>query len=523
VIAVGIAAILIYRTYSTGNVVGFVTSNILGITSSSLLPNPAIISYSYADSSYDYYARIGLFTHSNVIVGKTTNAELVKNLRRSGKLFAYHISHSPDVAAEMLEVKQCISGNVNDCAKRLANIMTAPFTNTLGGTLPEGFDAIAYDEIGCINANYPIRGEVMVETLKKVRQAIDEQHGGKKVFLVYGTISCAFTGPLYDNTHTNNVLDAVNKYADAFLAEWYLSENQVVENSLHLDSEFANLFTFLEGKSKGLSDKTIMTIAVSNRPKDGFDNNPAVNFKQFLNAQVKAVKTAQAKYRLKGIGFYPNYGMEPDNQLWLNTLMRHYFLVGNVNSYGSGKYQMTEFVKNASFENGLSNWWFNQSSAGNCRGCQIAVQNYTDNQLAVLHGAKTKFPSGTKALIMVRGSQGNRLVQAVNVKPNTDYKLSAYTMNVSRPSVAPGAKITIRGNGSTTLRPLSAVLPIPFYIGSNRYVTYKLFIEYNSKDSTSISLGLDDNAAVFGDKTLWDFIDLEETYGIPVIQSFRAN
>ena len=65
-----------------------------------------------------------------VIEGTSTNADFIKELQVSGKVYAAHVTNPTSATTAQLVAE-----------------WRAPFDNYLGGQLPGGYDAIAIDEL----------------------------------------------------------------------------------------------------------------------------------------------------------------------------------------------------------------------------------------------------------------------------------------------------------------------------------------------------------------------------------------
>lgn len=253
------------------------------------IPIPVFFMYGYNDINGEsrkpeWEKVIDIF---NVIDGKTDNAEFVKQLRSKGKIFAYHVSFPTKIE----------DYNVENIVKSWSE----PFENTLNGKLPGGFDAICIDEFH----SFPDGSKesiVSIEVLKQIR----EKYKDRLIFasgvwrLGHGGLtSIRSKGKTYDD-----ILNAINKYADIFILENY---HRTVNPHL---SFFDSMAHNIKDRVPGLIAKTIYALYISqNLPGD---DQPGVDFYKFLEKQVDIIKSNPVLNPMKGVAFWVFYRAKPE-------------------------------------------------------------------------------------------------------------------------------------------------------------------------------------------------------------------
>ena len=265
------------------------------------LPNPVLFMYGYADalSGVPQYWRDSAqfraywemaFPVFNVIDGVTSDANLVKRLRSQGKVFAYHVSN-----------------NLDDHHKMAADMLaewSKPFENTLGGELAGGFDAICIDEFH----SYPDGdkdGQISLDALKELREKYPD-----RLIFASGVFTLADGGPLSlsgkKQTTYDDTLKAMQKYADIFLLEnYHRTGNPQLEY-------FPAMAKNVEDRVPGLLKKTIYILFIPQTPPFDADDDPAVDFFNFLELQINLIKIGPLTKTMPGIGFWIFYRAKPE-------------------------------------------------------------------------------------------------------------------------------------------------------------------------------------------------------------------
>ncbi|GJQ23512.1 MAG: hypothetical protein HBSAPP01_13020 [Candidatus Brocadia sapporoensis] len=282
-----------------------------------LLSKPILFMYGYADKVTgsptrwsdkalykEYWDKV--INNFNVIDGTTKDAEFVTILRKQGKVFAYHVLNTIDEKHQ----------TVDDFVKSWSE----PFENTLGGKLIGGFDAICIDEFHSY-ADDSKESRIAIEALRRVREKYPD-----RLIFVSGVWKLGDGGPisLHGNKKTiyDEQLNAVNKYADIFVLENY---QRTGNPQLYL---FESMAKNIESRSPGLLKKTIFGLYISQSKPYIADDNPEINYFDFLEKQMHLIKTNRYTNHMPGIGFWIFYRTKPE------TIEK---LIGLTDKYYHGK------------------------------------------------------------------------------------------------------------------------------------------------------------------------------------------
>lgn len=286
------------------------------------LPHPVLMMYGYADAltgkpefwpssnpqeSYDVGRYKAVWQETlrvfNVVDGITQDADLVKQLRQEGKVFAYHVSNRID------EHHKTVADFVSEWSQ--------PFENTLGGKLPGGFDAICIDEFHSFPEGSP-RAQLAIQALKQVR----EQYPDRLIF-VSGVLELGDGGPgsLYGDKQTvyDDTLSAVLKYSDIFVLENYQHERNPQFQY------FESLGRNIETRCPGLLKKTIFALYISQSAPFIADDDPAINFFDFLECQVDLIKIGRYSRQMPGVAYWVFYRSKPETIERVITLTKGHF------------------------------------------------------------------------------------------------------------------------------------------------------------------------------------------------------
>jgi hypothetical protein len=269
------------------------------------LPNPVLFMYGYGDSISDEYRPIWEKTLKafTAFDGITQDAKLVKRLRSEGKIFAYHVWNPVDAG--------------NKTVEGLVASWSAPFENTLGGGLPGGFDGITIDEFrSCPDGSEDSR--MLIEALRRVRLRYPD-----RLIFVSGVWLLADGGPhglfgLGQSTY-DDVLNAIYTYADIFILENYQRTRKPQFQM------FESMAKNIETRRPGLLKKTIYALYISQSAPFFADDDPKVNFYDFLESQLTLIKAGDDTRRMPGVGYWVFYRSKPETLEKVVSLTERYF------------------------------------------------------------------------------------------------------------------------------------------------------------------------------------------------------
>jgi hypothetical protein len=278
------------------------------------LKTPTIVMYGYSDAMRDQWTQT--LNTVNVVTGRTSDANLVTRLRAKGVVFAWHVVNTP--ASEL------------PTADDLARVWSAPFRDTLGGKLPGGFDAIAIDEL-LPAKDGSAESTRVIAALREVRRL----HPNRLIF-AWGVWHLATGGGIgrYATKDTyDDLLHAARDSTDQFWLECYQREGNP-QFSLFRDSA-----ENVSRRAPGLLEKTLFALYISQSAPFIADDDKAADFFEFLDAQFHLLRNDPLLKKTSGVAFWAFYRSKPETIEHVNALVRHYFIKGQTNYYGSGRWK----------------------------------------------------------------------------------------------------------------------------------------------------------------------------------------
>jgi hypothetical protein len=430
---------------------------------------PYMLMYGYSDAMKSLWTES--LQYINIITGCTEDFEFVRDLRDRGILFAYHVTPRLDL--------ECHT------AEELADCWCRVLENDFNGRLPGGFDAIAVDEIGSEDGTD--EAQRICEALRLARSRCPD----RRIF-VWGTWRMGQGGGqsfrLSPFVTYDEELRAVNEYADLFLYEWYVREgNQQL-------SEFVSTARNLERRSPGLLAKTLYGLYISQSAPFVADDSPGVDFKDYLDEQFHRFANEPVLQRTAGLAFWCFYRAKLDTIAYINQLIGHYYLQKRQDYFGDGNF--SQLVQNPSFERRAS-WVSTQGK----RGLIDVVRYGGKRAIPSAHGSVSH---GTSCLHMVRGETPNLVRQRLSLKPDTWYTASGFFY--AETHLGQGRIRTV----SEALEPLQASS------GNNSYWDpWQMPVTtFKTASNGVIWLELTDEEVPEGSSSYWDYVEIEECFGI---------
>jgi hypothetical protein len=439
---------------------------------------PYVLMYGFADKMLPNWA--DTLNRVNIITGQTEDAELVKDLRARGILFAYHVNAAKAPGRETPE--------------ELAAYWCAALENDLGGKLPGGFDGIAIDEIG--SADGTDESKRICEALRLARERCPDRR-----ILVWGGWRMGHGGGgsryVDANTTYDNELRTVYENCDLLLYEEYIREGNPQFYLFRPSAEN------LERRVPGMLSKTIYGLYISqNKPFVG-DDSDAYDFKDFLDEQFHLLTNDPVLKQTPGVAFWPFYRARADTIAHVNELVRHYYQEGRTNYYGDGDYK--QMVQNPGFE-AEGAWDLRPGEGGTVQIADYAAcPGVADRHEPVSHGKR--------CLRMERGTAANVASQTLKLRPQTWYTLTAYCFLPS-------------GGDPPETRALSeAGKPLETQRGLTKWDEWLTpVITFRTDETGDTIIALTDEPPAQGTVSYWDFVEIEECRGInrPTVLSKAA-
>jgi len=418
---------------------------------------PYVFHYGYTDAARPLWT--DTLDCVNIITGSTEDAAFAKELRARGVMFAWHVNARAEAGRET--------------PRELADYWCDALENDMNGELPQGFDAVAIDEIGSPDGS-PESARIC-EALRLARERCPDRRfffwGGWRMGAA-GVSRHVPDGQFYDDE-----LRAVLEYADLLLYEMYVREG---------NPQLYNWVPWAENIEKrvpGILSKTIYGLYISqNHPFVG-DDSDKLDFKDLLDEQFHMLANEPPLALTPGVAFWPFYRARADTIAHVNELIRHYRMRGNTDYYGDGDY--SQLAPNPGFE---------EDGSWELEGAEIV-------EYASLEGVPDKHDPashGKRCLRMVRGDARNHARQTLSLKPNTWYTASAFCLVAS-------------GQGSPVFEPTGHQWTSDLTEWEPWVTPVATFL---TDETGQAAIGLTDESMAPGSVTYWDFVEVEECRGI---------
>ena len=436
---------------------------------------PYVCMYGFGDTSLPLWA--DTLSHVNIVTGATESAELVKELRGRGIVFAYHVTNT-----ETEERKT---------AEDFVDHWSAPFDNDLGGALPGGFDAISIDEFHSAPDGSPAATRTAT-ALRALRASYPD-----KLIYGWGVWKLADGGPnsRYNKGKTfDEQLEAINECCDLFMLECYTREGNP---QFYLFERFAKN---LESRVPELLKKTIFGLYITQSEPFIADDDCKYDFKDFLDEQFHLIRNSEVCAPMPGIAFWPFYRAKADTRAHVNELIRHYYLDGETDYYGDGDYK--QLVRDPSFESDIEAWELVAPE-----GTEAHVATYEQAEIPDKHGAA---PHGVRCLRMRPGRGMCRAEQRLALKPGAHYTLSAY-FRLGEGSPECRAWLGARPAGS------EAMLDGQWdahELAKNDGWTLAVHTFQAPEESGEVTIVLGASEGEQSTQVYWDFVEIEECRGM---------
>jgi hypothetical protein len=169
-----------------------------------------------------------------------------------------------------------------------------------------GIDGIAIDEF--IKSRSELVS-VWVGALRTVR----ERYPDKLIF-------CWVAG---EGIASQPLLEAIRDYADFCMPEIYYSETQAEGFPEFEFTRFRKAVDMIEGKAPGIAQKTLMGLGAH---QGLWDKDPEIDYKQFLEAQVRTIAEDEVLRKLPGIAIYAPYALDSATISHLDEVIQRYYL-----------------------------------------------------------------------------------------------------------------------------------------------------------------------------------------------------
>ena len=437
-------------------------------------PDPFILMYGHYDGAGVTDTFEEMIPPFTVIEGTSTNANFINELRSQDRVYAKHVINP-------------IGVSVTD----LVNTWRAPFEDTLGGQLPDGYDAIAIDELHGATTNGTAHSNTVVAALQQLRSLYPD-----KGIYVAATWQYGYSAQNYTDQ-----LNAINEYADIVMIENYLRETNLSYGF------FAQWADNLRTQVPGILSKSVYGLGISQQGHV-FDDSASVGMWGHLDEQFHRIRNDADASTMPGIMFWVYYRSETDvTPDYVRRLVDHYYTENNTDYFSDGN--SSQLITNPLFANNTSGWSLQPGVGG-------TIQRFSYNGALGFDNDHSSFgwaSHGANGLQMVRGSgQNNASFQVDGVDPNRVYTISAW---VNADSPGQRATVAITESDGT----LIASEEVTNAGTGTQWNEWSRIVFNFAPTSSTINVVLNDATTTPGTTLYWDFIELEEAYANPVANS----
>jgi len=238
-----------------------------------------------------------VFSRFTVITGRTEDAALVQRLRSKGVLFAYHVVNTANAPTQESREERT-SALVKEWSK--------PLEDSLEGRLQGGFDAISIDEFRA-DQDGSTEAAIVADALREVHRL----YPAKKI-IVWGSYQLGLSGSsgihgLWNikGARYDVQLRALQDTDSIFIVECYVREGKP-QFSLY-DEIGRNL----KKRYSLLFQRTIFGVAISQTAPYIYDDKPKQDFSEFLDKQLRHIRSDQVLKEMPGVGFWAFYRAKP--------------------------------------------------------------------------------------------------------------------------------------------------------------------------------------------------------------------
>jgi hypothetical protein len=238
-----------------------------------------------------------VFSRFTVITGKTEDASLVQGLRSKGILFAYHVVNTVGASPQ---------DSLEERTNALVEEWSRPFENSLEGQLPGGFDAISIDEFRA-NPDGSAEAAIVAHALREVHRLYP-----KKKIIVWGSYQLGLSGScgIYGLWQLKGACFDVQLQALQETGSVFIVENYVREGKPQF-SLYDEIGRNLSKRYPPLFQRTIFGVAISQTAPYIYDDRPRQDFSDFIEKQLRHIRTNQILKRMPGVAFWAFYRAKP--------------------------------------------------------------------------------------------------------------------------------------------------------------------------------------------------------------------
>ncbi len=181
-----------------------------------------------------------------------------------------------------------------------------------------------------------------------------------KVYMPYG-------GRFYGGDRSTKFARATLDGGGYVCPEYYLIEqaSQPQAEQFIYDSLVSDMLRW-EAGMPGVIPRVLAVLGYMSQPTESLNVNPSVNFKVYMDMQMRALATHPSCFGLGGLQWYHASYCDEENVRWAGRLFRHYAVEGNTNPLTNDPYVLTH-LQNPDFAAGTEGWTIAPAEPGSVR------------------------------------------------------------------------------------------------------------------------------------------------------------
>ena len=236
-----------------------------------------------------------------------------------------------------------------------------------------------------------------------------------KIYMPYG-------GRFYGGDRSTKFAQAALDGGGYVCPEYYLIEqpSQPEAEQFIYDSLVSDLRRWENGMP-GVIPRVLVVLGYMSQPTESLNVNPSVNFKVYMDMQMRALATHPSCFGLGGLQWYHSSYCDEENVRWAGRLYRHYAIEGSTRPLTKDPYILPH-LRNPDFAAGTEGWTVAPAESGSVKTGAHAGYSW-------LEGRYPRTKMGDTFLLMKRSdAKPNVFSQEIkNLTPGRAYSLKMIT------------------------------------------------------------------------------------------------
>ena len=212
-----------------------------------------------------------------------------------------------------------------------------------------------------------------------------------KIYMPYG-------GRFYGGDRSTKFAQAALDGGGYVCPEYYLIEqpSQPQAEQFIYDSLVSDMLRWEHGMP-GVIPRVLVVLGYMSQPTESLNVNPSVNFKVYMDMQMRALATHPSCFGLGGFQWYHSSYCDEENVRWAGRLYRHYAIEGNTKPLTNDPYVLPH-LRNPDFAAGAEGWTIAPAESGSVKTAAHAGYSW-------LQGRYPRTNMGDTFLLMKRSDK----------------------------------------------------------------------------------------------------------------------